>query len=677
MLKNLKIIWKFIILAVLIPLTALLLSGIALNGINQLKYEYDNLYGFMLIPIMKLDEGNLDRAELASNISEYYQMDRTADQKAAIKNKILLNDQNMAAVIDQYEKEWVTTLSPDFTNTLTSLGKQNLQTAETDALKEYHDRYTLYATQRDDLLAGKQIKQDDLTTSLNAIGDVFKSLVQTNRLYADISNETAQAALVRMRLQLIIAGVLATLLSLVIAVWLIRLFTGAIKNLMKASRKISEGELDISLAVNSTDELGDMAAVFLKMVDYIKGIAAEANKIASNDLSSTIQPKSEKDELGNAFLQMVSGLRQTVLQINKSAGNLKTASGHLAEAANQAVQATSQINTTIQQVARGTSDQASSIGKTASSVEQMTLAIEGVARGAQEQSQAISKASDITSRINTAIQQVAGNATAVTHDSATAADAARAGVLTVEETLQGMQNIKVKVGASAGKVHEMGKRSEEIGTIVETIQDIASQTNLLALNAAIEAARAGEQGKGFAVVADEVRKLAERSSQATREIGGLIVGIQKTVSEAVNAMEEGSNEVEIGVNSANKAGAVLSEILTAAQAVNKQASLASEATELMGASASELVAAVESVSAVVEQNTAATEEMAANSSEVTLAIESIASVSEENSAAIEEVSASTEEMSAQVEEVTASAQSLAELANTLEMIVNQFKLNEG
>jgi len=223
-------------------------------------------------------------------------------------------------------------------------------------------------------------------------------------------------------------------------------------------------------------------------------------------------------------------------------------------------------------------------------------------------------------------------------------------------------------------VQEMGKRSEEIGAIVETIQDIASQTNLLALNAAIEAARAGEHGKGFAVVADEVRKLAERSSLATKEIGGLIKRIQGTVAEAVLAMDEGAKEVESGVALANEAGSALGSILAAAEKVYTQAKEAGEAAKLMNVASDELLEAVESVSAVVEQNTASTEEMSAGASEVSQAIENIASVSEENSAAVEEVSASTEEMSAQVEEVTASAQSLMEMAKELQAVVALFKL---
>jgi methyl-accepting chemotaxis protein len=481
---------------------------------------------------------------------------------------------------------------------------------------------------------------------------------------------------------LLIISISGFVLAFVIGIVISSSLSKPLGQLVTIANSVSVGDLvrDLDQKVKDSltgrkDEVGDIAKSFNQVIIYLQEMGQAADTIAKNDLTATVTPKSEKDELGNAFEKMIAGLRDAVTQINDSAGSLSAASEQLSSAANQAGQATNQISMTVQQVAKGTADQSASINTTASSVEQMSKAIEGVAQGAQEQSKAIARASEVTAQITTAIQQVSENAASVTRDSLAAAEAARGGADTVEETLQGMQSIKTKVGVSAEKVQDMGQRSEEIGAIVETIEDIASQTNLLALNAAIEAARAGEQGKGFAVVADEVRKLAERSSQATREIGGLIAGIQKTVSEAVKAMEEGSKEVELGVVSAGKAGTALSDILSAAQAVNKQATLAGEAAEKMNVSAGELVTAVDSVSAVVEENTAATEEMAANSTEVTQAIESIASVSEENSAAIEQVSASTEEMTAQVEEGTASAASLAEMAQELMKVVNRFKLS--
>ncbi len=186
----------------------------------------------------------------------------------------------------------------------------------------------------------------------------------------------------------------------------------------------------------------------------------------------------------------------------------------------------------------------------------------------------------------------------------------------------------------------------------------------------------GDYTRGFAVVADEVRKLAERSSLATKEIAGLIKRIQKTVGEAVSAMQESAIEVEAGVARANKAGRALEDILVAAESVYKQAGDAGGAAARVGDAAADLVEAVDAVSAVIEQNTAATEQMSANSSELTQAIQNISLVSESNSAAIEEVSASTEDVSAQVEEVSASATSLMEMAQGLLDVVSNFKLED-
>jgi methyl-accepting chemotaxis protein len=439
---------------------------------------------------------------------------------------------------------------------------------------------------------------------------------------------------------------------------------------------LSKGDTSQDVNLRRNDEVGRLADAFRSMIAYNKGMAAAADRLAQGDFMAEVSPQSEKDALGNAFAQMITHLRDLVGQVAKNALHLSEAAKRLAITSDQAGRTTTQMAESVQQIAAGLSQQSDSVNKTASSAEQMEHAIEGIARGAQEQANAINQASAITNQIHISVQKVATNAQAGAATTTQAVENAHNGARTLEATISGIQSIQEKVGLSAAKIQEMGQRSEQIGAIIETISDIASQTNLLALNAAIEAARAGEQGKGFAVVADEVRKLAERSSNATKEIGNLIRGIQKSVAEAMKAMDEEAKEVDEGVERASQSDEALTEILKAIESVREQVGEIAATAQQISASTNQLVSSVESVSSVVEENSAAAEQMAAGSNEVIRAVEDIASVSEENSAAVEELSAGAKEMSAQVDEVNTAAQALSAMAEGLQQMVDRFKLAE-
>ena len=675
-----------------------------MNFLNNLKTSVKLIGSFLIIAIITAIVGivaiyyikQIDAADTRLYQNQTVPLSQIADAATAFqRTRVNLRDMLLATSDTEIQKyvDTIKTLDADITKVSAEYEKL-IVSAEMRALfdtytKDYQD-FTGYRDQIEALaVAGKATEalallRGDAFASAKAVEtglDAMQAMkVEQAKGVSDENTGIANQATTIMIVIIIIAVLLAMGFGIIIS----NSIANPLAFLTKLAKALSVGDMvrDVSEAEKDTvrkrkDEIGDISNAFDSLINYMQVMGVSATAIAENDLTTTVTPKSAKDELGNSFSKMIAGLRDAVILIAESANSVSAASAQLATASEQSGEATSQIATTIQQVALGTAQQTAGVTKTSGSVEQMGRAIDGVAKGAQEQAKAISLASQITSRINIAIEQVTANAQAVTRDSAQAATYSRDGAKTVKETITGMEAIRTKVGLSASKVEEMGTRSEEIGAIVETIEDIASQTNLLALNAAIEAARAGEQGKGFAVVADEVRKLAERSSLATKEIAALIKGIQKTVSEAVTAMQASAVEVESGVVRANSAGEALSNILGAAESVNKQAEEAGNAAAKVSAAAAELVEAVDTVSAVIEENTAATEEMAANSQELTQAIENIASVSEENSAAVEEVSASTEQVSAQVEEVSASATTLMEMAEKLQQVVSRFKLEAG
>jgi methyl-accepting chemotaxis protein len=227
---------------------------------------------------------------------------------------------------------------------------------------------------------------------------------------------------------------------------------------------------------------------------------------------------------------------------------------------------------------------------------------------------------------------IAQNCQFAAEGSQRANSAAVSGAKVVDETISIMSSIATRVKLSAQAVESLGNRSDQIGGIVGTIEDIADQTNLLALNAAIEAARAGEQGRGFAVVADEVRALAERTTRATREIGEMIKVIQHETKEAVVTMEEGVTEVAKGSEKAAESGKALEQILEQINSVTCQ---------------------VAQVATAAEEQTATTSEISHNMQQITEVVSQTASGAQKNAAA---------------------ANQLSTLAEDLKRIVGQFKL---
>ncbi|UOF88724.1 methyl-accepting chemotaxis protein [Fodinisporobacter ferrooxydans] len=350
-----------------------------------------------------------------------------------------------------------------------------------------------------------------------------------------------------------------------------------------------------------------------KLVEILKEVAD-----GNLTLQVAIHNRDEIGQLAQSFNQMTHNLRELIQQVRISAEQVAASSEELLASSEQSTQASEQIASSIQEVALGSGQQASDMEKAAQTVNEMA----------------------------SGVQQIAVSSQTVSTSSIQASEASKKGNEAIRKSLDQMNHIHVTVKDVAKSIKELGDHAQNIGKIVEAITGIASQTNLLALNAAIEAARAGEHGRGFAVVADEVRKLAEESSKSAKQIADYIATIQEGIHQAVQSMEVGTKEVDQGI----------------------------EVVDLAKQSFEKIEQSIEEVSQQIKETSAATEQLSASTEEIVRVMDQIAGIAESSVGTTQNVSAATEEQLASMEEISASASSLAKMAEGLQELISKFKV---
>jgi methyl-accepting chemotaxis protein len=465
-------------------------------------------------------------------------------------------------------------------------------------------------------------------------------------------------------------GLLAVLLGLAVAFLLSRSIARGVKDVQTAMLDLAEqtGHLSDALGAFAANDLTVALQPKSTTIDRYGTDEIGRTAATANELAERVKSSAESYELARASLAGALG------EVRLAADGVAATSKSLSEASSQSGNAIGQIANTINHVAVGASDQARGAERTAIATRELGDVITRVGSGAASTATSVGDVGEALDKMAQAISSASDASARVRSVVGDAATAAETGGDSVERAVEGMDRIRQVVTEASAKVTELGSKSDQIGAIVGVIDDIAEQTNLLALNAAIEAARAGEQGKGFAVVADEVRKLAERSSLATKEIANLIGEVQTGTTEAVRAMEAGAIEVEKGSEVAHEAGASLKEIARAVQATRDATNEIAEAVTAMDTASSGVVAASDSISRIAGETNAAATQMTSSAETLGSAVESIAALAEENSASAQEVSAATEEMSAQAEEVVASAGVLSDMASDLNALVGRFRI---
>ena len=429
-----------------------------------------------------------------------------------------------------------------------------------ERLEHARDTIALYRSQGQKA-AVQRIKTGQITTLNAQIARILGEMQAEERAVlkqrAEEADEMGQDAR-----RTIVAGTLIALALALLAGYLItRDISRPLKQLTAVAERITAGDISVSVPAGTrSDEVGVLTRAFARMTGYLRGMATAAEQMAAGDLRATITPQSPEDLLGQAFMRMSANLRAQI-------GSMVEAASVLSASAGEIVASTSQL--------------ASSASESAAAVAQTTATVEEVRQTAEMASQKARHVSDSAQR---------------------AVQGSQSGRKSAQDVGTGMERIRQQMEAIAASMGRLSEHSQTIGQIIATVEDLAVQSNLLAVNAAIDAAKAGEHGKGFGVVAQEVKSLAAQSRQATGEVRTILGDIQTATASAVTATQQGGQAVEAGSRQTEVASesiqALSGSINEAAQAATQIA--ASSQQQLVGVD--QVAGAMESIKQASSQN---------------------------------------------------------------------------
>ena len=467
----------------------------------------------------------------------------------------------------------------------------------------------------------------EVTKSTTMLDDASRSIRRT----LDESNASAASATTFSSIFGFTGTVLAVLFGVLIAYYTAKSITEPLQHLIGVAREIGEtGNIDQTIDIHRNDEVGLLADNFNKMIVHLKEMASVSAAIAEGQLNVSIQPRSPSDTMANAYIRMVDGLQVLVRQVRDSASQVASGSTQMASSSDESAKVSVQA--------------AAAIDEVTSTMHEMSVNVQSVVKNAQVQGASVAETSSSIDEMVTSIQRVADTSKMLLDIARRSREEAEVGIATMEKTTEGLNRTSAAIQASAEIISALGRRADDIGKIVEVIDDLAEQTNLLALNAAIEAARAGEHGLGFAVVAEEVRKLAEKSTQSTKEISELIQGIQKEAREAVGNMDKSTSMVQEGLVLGNDLNIALGKISLVVTEVYKFSQEIGAATTEQSHGSSQIAKATTRLTEITQEITSSVEEQASGAQAVVRAMEKMRELVQQSTSSSTELAAAADQM---------------------------------